>query len=410
MLWHPDPVVRRLQWARAVRSIAQGIAVVDVSLYLAALHWSAVAIGSVLAGAAIVGGAMIAAVGPLSDRWGRRPFLLVYDALAVAGALVLATSRATAPVAAAILITGFGRGQNGSAGPFTPAEQAWLAHRLPSGERGVVFSQNNALAFLGMGVGALLGGLPHWWSQALPGAARFAPVFGLVALLSSLVWIILWKTPEDRRRQNRAPAPPTLVQRENHDLARLAVVNLFNGLAQGFTGPLIAYWFATRYHATTAAVGAALAGSFFATAGAAWLAGQLSRSQGAVRVVVWLQAISAAMVLLLPWMPSLTSAAALNILRVALGRGGQGARAAVSASLTRDTRRGFALSVNSLAFRVSSAAGPPMAGWLWEAGWAAGPFAATALLQGMAVILYWQWFRHRDVRPAASAYAAGDTP
>lgn len=187
------------------------------------------------------------------------------------------------------------------------------------------------------------------------------------------------------------------------------MVNLCNGLAQGFTGPLIAYWFATRYHATTAAVGAALAGSFFATAGAAWLAGQLSRSRGAVRVVVWLQAISAALVLLLPWMPTLTSAAALTILRVALGRGGQGARAAVSASLTRDTRRGFALSINSLAFRVSSAAGPPLAGWLWEAGWAVGPFAATALLQGMAVILYWQWFRHRDVRPAASAYAAGDT-
>ncbi|MBX5466907.1 MAG: MFS transporter [Firmicutes bacterium] len=396
---YPDPVVRRLQWARWIRSVAQGIGVVDVALYLNALHWSAVAIGGVLAASAVMGAVLIAAVGPLSDRFGRRPFLLAYDGLVVAGIFALLAFPVPPVITAALVVTGLGRGQNGSAGPFTPAEQAWMASRVPGRERGMVFSANNAVAFFGMGVGAILAGAPHWWAARLAGPERFLPVFALVGLCSLVVWIILWATPEVRVTR-RPQAAEGVRREENRRLGRLALTTGLNGFAQGFTGPLISYWFATRYHASTAAVGLTLAASFFATGLAAFGAGRLTGRFGSVRVVAVLQAASGLLVVLLPWMPTLAAAAALNAVRAALVRGGQGARAAVSTSLTRDERRGLALSVNALAFRTSSAAGPPIAGALWEAGWAEAPFAVTAVLQLAGAWLYWRWFRQQEPRAA----------
>src|SRR6185312_3093986 len=92
-------------------------------------------------------------IGPLSDRGGRRAFLLGYDALQALVALVAMLTSAPWLLVAAAVVGGFGRGANGSAGPFSPVEQAWLAIELPMQRRGSVFSANSAVGFIGMGIG-----------------------------------------------------------------------------------------------------------------------------------------------------------------------------------------------------------------------------------------------------------------
>src|SRR5689334_14145092 len=114
--------VRRLIAARAARSIGQGALVAAFALYLDALGWSATAIGATLSAALVLGAVLTIVVGPLSDRRGRRGFLLAYEGLqAVAAVVALITAWPPALVAAAI-VGGFGRGANGSAGPFAPLE------------------------------------------------------------------------------------------------------------------------------------------------------------------------------------------------------------------------------------------------------------------------------------------------
>ncbi|MGE5300145.1 MAG: hypothetical protein ACM3MB_04180 [Acidobacteriota bacterium] len=76
---HPTTV--RLLLSRTLRSIGQGSLVVDFSLYLHALHWSGFAIGLVLTGSGLFGGALSLLVGASSDRLGRKPFLLVYGGI-----------------------------------------------------------------------------------------------------------------------------------------------------------------------------------------------------------------------------------------------------------------------------------------------------------------------------------------
>ena len=132
--------VRLLQAARAARSVAQGVLAVDFALYLKSLHWSGAAIGSVLAGGLIFGVVMTIAGSIASDRIGRKRFLLGYDAMfALACAAALVTTNA-AILGAAAIVGAFGRGANGSAGPFATLESAWLAQGLDPGTRSRVLS------------------------------------------------------------------------------------------------------------------------------------------------------------------------------------------------------------------------------------------------------------------------------
>ncbi len=195
MISYRDKTVRHLQIARALRSITQGIAVVDLTLYLKDLHWSGTAIGGVMSAAGLVGAALILMVGLMSDRLGRKPFLLIYEAITAIAALFMSLTTNPILLTVIIVLTGVGRGQNGAAGPFTPAEQAWMASRVPRSLRGSVFSTNTALGFFGMAIGALLAGTPQLWHKSLPGAIGFHPLFVLMFLISIACAIVIATAP-----------------------------------------------------------------------------------------------------------------------------------------------------------------------------------------------------------------------
>ncbi|MCY0878838.1 MAG: MFS transporter [Firmicutes bacterium] len=388
--------LKKLQTARTIRSIGQGIAVVDLTLYLRALGWSAPAIGGVLTGAALAGSALMLAVGYLSDRRGRKPFLAAYECVTAVSALGLALTHNPWILTLAIVLTGFGRGQNGAAGPFTPAEQAWMVRYIPPRRRSQVLSVNTALGFFGMALGALLAGAAHVWRPWFPGPERFAPLFALIALLSLVTAALVMTTPEERS-EKRSPAESnsretrTVVRRENRDLAKLALINGFNGLAVGLFGPLMSYWFSARFHASSTAIAASLSLSLAVTGVASLASGHLAQKVGTIRAIVWLQIVGVLLTMAIPWMPTFLWASVLYTLRSAFSRSTQGVRSALSTSLTRDERRGLAVSINSLSMRLPSAIGPTIAGYLLENGDFGLPFVLGGLLQ-LASTLSYRWF------------------
>ncbi|GLG01365.1 tetracycline resistance MFS efflux pump [Alicyclobacillus hesperidum subsp. aegles] len=405
--------VRYLQTARALRSVSQGVAIVDMTLYLRDLHWSATEIGGVMSAAGVCGAALILLVGVLSDRIGRKPFLLTYECMTACAALVVGLCRNPYVLALAVILTGFGRGQNGAAGPFTPAEQAWLASAVSRERRSRVFSINTALGFFGMALGAVLGGLPRLWIHSLPGAAAYRPLFYGLCVISLGCAIVIWrapggKAPERVDTKGRPDVEPvdakgaaqfaerTIRRQENRNMAKLAFVNLLNGLGVGFVGPMMTYWFAARFGANSAQIGATLAVSFVVTGLAAVLSGVLAERFGMVRSVVWLRLVGVALMLILPFMPTFSLASVVYAVRSALSRGTQGARSALGSSLTRDQRRGFSLSMNSFFTRLASAIGPSLSGTLLDSGSFALPFVFAGGLQLVSSLLYGYMFRQFD--------------
>ncbi len=379
---------RRLLIARFWRSIAQGTLVVDLALYLHALGWPGAAIGGVLSGAGLIGAVLGLMVGVSSDRLGRKPFLLVYEALCcLCGLLAFSTSRTT-PLTAAILLAGFGRGANGAAGPFAPAEQAWLAESVESGTRGMAFSLNSALGFAGMAVGAMLAILPTLWKTSLGAADSYQPLFLIVVAGNLANLIVLWRTEEFRgpRGQPDNGASNTMTREtrlhENQFLRRLIGLNLFNGMAVGLTGPVMSYWFARRFHVGPTLIAPVMSATFLVTAAAALFSGGLTRRSGLVNVVLWGRGGGLALLVLLPLMPVYKLAALLHVLRSAFNRGTIGARQALVVSAVQDARRGLATSLNTFSAQIPQAVGPAIAGSLIGAGWLALPFYLAAGFQG----------------------------
>jgi len=435
-------VVLHLQIARTLRSITQGIAVVDLTLYLKDLHWSGTAIGGVMSAAGLVGAALILVVGVTSDRFGRKPFLLMYEILTAVAALLMVFTTNSAILAVIIVLTGFGRGQNGAAGPFTPAEQAWMAARVPRMLRGSVFSTNTALGFFGMAVGAFVAGAPRLWSKTLPGALGFHPLFLIMFVISLACVTVIATAPSrspvvrdaensdvdfvnsaafqgsaNRRTSgaaadagshsetgslagrvlpNDAATEALIRKQENRNMAKLAGVNVLNGLAVGFVAPMMSYWFAMKFDVSPAQIGTTLALSFVFTGLSSLITGGITRRFGMVKSVVWLQLFGLVMILLLPLAPSYWLASVIYIVRSAFSRGTQGARSALSSSLTRDRRRGFSVSMNSLAMRLPSAIGPTLSGAMLDSGVFAVPFFIAGGLQLCSTLLYGRLFHRFD--------------
>jgi len=401
--------VSRLLAARALRSLGQGVLVTDFALYLHALGWSSIAIGTLFMGSLMGNGVLAAFLGPLSDRRGRRGLVRLYELSLLASALVALLTSYAPLLVAATLVGGFGRGAAGAAGPFGAVEQGWLARLVHRGERGRLYSFNMALGFFGLALGAALAGLPDWLSPWLTGADAYRPLFLLVALGAAVNWLLLGRTPDTRTRR-RAAQPPAapLTRSERGLLARLVAVNTLNSLGIGLVGPLFTYWLKLRFGIGPSAIAPVMAVAFALTGAASLGAGRLTSRFGVVLTVVAMRSSALALLLgiaLAPWYPLV---GVLYVVRSVLNRGTVGARQALAVSLVSRRRSGLAASLNGLSMMLPQAGGAFVAGALLGAGWLAAPFFLAAGLQGAYVVAFRWAFRHHDPSRSSSGASVPD--
>jgi MFS family permease len=397
-------VAPRLIAVRLVRSLGQGALAVDFALYARALHWSPAFFGTVIGVGLFVAAASTAIVGPLSDRLGRKPFLLAYEGFAFCGALLALSSAARWPLAAVATAVGYGRGPNAAPGLFGVVEQAWLARSLPREGLARTFAKNAAAGFFGTAIGSALGGLPALWAGVLPGALAYRPLFALAAVSEAVAFLLLAGVADRQlpAGPREAPAETRLRRREHSLLARLAGLNALNGIGIGLGGPLISWWLAERYGAGPATIGPLIAVALFLSGISALGAGRAGRRFGTVRVVVAMRGLGLALLVLMPFMPSYPLAMLCYALRMVLNRGTAGPRQALALGLVRAQRRGLAATVSSFSTQLPRAAGPALTGVLFGAGALAAPFLLAALFQGGYLLLYPLLFAAEDPeRPVA---------
>ncbi|WP_052307756.1 MFS transporter [Bacillus timonensis] len=398
------PVVKKLMLVNTIRSIGQGMMVVVLALYLDALGWSSVTIGTVLAAGGLLGVFLAPFIGVCSDRVGRKPFILFSELLTAGCALIGILSTNPALLFIAISLSGFGKADAGSASPFAPAEQAWLATFIQPSERGKMYSLNNALSFFGMATGAMLVGTMNI-DEIVAGIFSYQLAFYITFIFSLVTTsIILTIRDETVPRSTRSLDKQSVVEDkkivkvENHAMLKLAGINVLNGIAIGLTGPMMAYWFSVKFGVSSAQIGSTLALTFFATGITSFFQARISHKYGTVQSIVMVRFIACLLLIFMPLLSSYALVSIIYILRTALNRGSQGAQQALSVSLTRGNRSGFASSINLLSMRLPISIGPYITGYFFGVGALALPFYIAAGLQGSFAYFYGKAFRAYDTK------------
>jgi MFS family permease len=413
--WRGD--LRYLLGARALRSLTQGYLGIIVPLFLVRAGYGTVSIGMLLTGAAASSAALTALVGFAADRWGRKPLLVALGVMTTLGGLVFAlTTNYVLLFAAAVLGTigsGGGAGSGGAFGPYYPAEQALVAEHAGDRDRTTVFSGLSFVGVLTGSLGAALAAIPHlvfvtglgtriegyrilFWGSAVIGLA-----------MAAIVLPVRESRGVHQAGARRRPAP--LSPRTRRLLVRFGITNGINGLAIGFLGPILALWFHLRYGVDSAEIGVLYFAINLAAGlpylGTPWITRRLG---GVVRTVVAVRLASAALLALIPLMPSFALAGGVYLVRMLANAVSVPVRQSYVMGVVPPPERSRMAALSNLPARVGALAGPALVGVMLRTWWIGVPLELAAALQAVYSALFWRYFR--AVRPPEEGGAPPSEP
>jgi len=378
-------------------------------LYLAQRHDSSTTVGIVLTVGSLIGAGMVAAVGLLGDRFGRRPLLIGVGILGALGALALAGATGIVVVTVASGFGGIGRGggagSGGSFGPFFPAEQPLLAASVPPSRRTRAFGRMGFIGVLAAAAGSLVAGVPTLLHHAgLSWDDAYRLVFLIGAVLSVIVVAVSWPLREHRAQQRpEAPADPSAATSGNRSspvglstkqlVGRLGLTNALNGFGFGFLGPLLTYWFYVRFGTGPAEVGVLYAVVNLASAVPYLGAHRLTARLGAVRTVVVTRAASVVMLLAMAFMPTFILAGLFLNLRTIVNSLGLPARQSYAMGAADERRRGTVAALGTLPSMLTSSVSPAVGGVLLGV-FVDVPIVGASFFMAANVAAYYLAFRH----------------
>lgn len=409
--------MRLLLAARVSMSVARALAGIIVPIYLVVIGFNALELGLLFVAVGIVSAILSSLSGVLADRIGRKPLIVVLPWFTAVSALIYIFSHTVALLFLFAALGSFGRGAGagtGTVGPYQPAEQALLADKVQARYRNNLFGLVGFASSLGalIGTGPLTALNPllmqFGWLSAR-GLATYQLSFFLIAVAAALAGLLAIPITDDtvvkqhavqraaqaadgsgrvektRRRQISRPSWFILV--------RLWISNSVNGLAVGFFGPFITYWFYTRYGVDAATIGLLYSlinlAALFANLGAARFAARL----GLVRAILIGRLLQAILIIPMVLAPTFWLAGAVYLVRMCAQRLALPLRQSYVMGVVPAEERGLVSALSTLPSQATSSASPALAGYIFDHISLSLPFEIGALLQGINAILFYAFFR-----------------
>lgn len=381
--------------ARALRDFGDGFVAVLLPVYLALLGLDAFQIGLVAALALLGSALMTLAIGALGGRTHLRRLLMAAAALMAATGLAFAFSSRTA----LILLVAFLGTINPSAGSvsiFVPLEHAVLANVASNKNRTRMFARYGLIGALAAAAGALASGSPDLLSQL--GVTRLAALramFVLYAILGLAGGALYLRVPVQTKGASERPAALGPSRGIVYKMAVLFSIDSFaGGLA---VQSLMALWLFEKFGLSLPAAGLFFFWTGVFSAFSLPVAARLAERFGLVNTMVFTHAPSSLCLILAAIAPTLETALALLLIRAALSQMDVPTRSSYVMAVVTPPERPAASSVTAVPRSLAAAAGPAIAGALFEAGYQAWPL----ILCGVLKIVYdfallWQ-FKH--IRP-----------
>ncbi|MCL4544325.1 MAG: MFS transporter [Chloroflexi bacterium] len=393
------PDLTRLMVSRAIRSLGQGYLGVILPLYMLALGYNAIALGTMFTVSAIVSAALTLLVSVLADLYSRKFFLITFGFLTAIAAMAFAT---TTSFGLLVLLASVGTlAQNAGAGaagggPVYPAQQAFVTEFTKPQSRTVVFSAFSFVAALVTTVGSLLAGVPDLLMSAahVSRVDSYKPLFVLTAVLAVVSVLVIVPVHEERHPRTGNIRRRLLPTESRGVIGRLALTNMLNGFGVGFFAPFVSYWFHTRYGQGPAQIGILFALVNLGSALPYLVAPVFARWLGVVRAVTAIRLFGVVSLVILPLMPNFLLAAAVYFFRMTLQRASIPLRQSYTMGVVAASERSSAAGLSNLPSQITTAISPSIAGYIFESGSLVIPFEIGSVLQLLNLVFFWGFFRN----------------
>ncbi len=351
--------------AKVFRGFAFGLNSVVLGLYLAALELPGEIIGLVLSAALAGTLALTLVIALWGDRIGRRRLLVIGSGLMGLSAVIPFVG-ANPVLLVLIGLTGMVAVTSSESTGLQSVDQAVLPQTVPDRQRTSAFALYNLLAAAASAGGALVVGPMVALGEALglAGPAVYAPAFvtyALAGLVSTALSVALDRRVEVGTRLERRFG----IHRSRRTVAQLSALFSLDALAGGFVvQSYLAFWFAERFDADAAVVGALFAATNVLAAlsfpVAAWLAGRI----GLIRTMVFSHIPANLFLVGSALAPTAGLAVALMLARATLSSMDVPARQSYTMAVVDPDERTATAGVTSLARSTGQVLGPALAGAL----------------------------------------------
>ena len=366
---------------RILRLFAYGFLSVVLALYLAKVGLNEQTIGLLLT-LTLVGDAGISLwITTSADRIGRRRMLVLGAALMIlAGVSFVLTSNPILLMLAAII--GVISPSGNEIGPFLSIEQAALSQLLPNERRTQVFAWYNLVGSFATASGALIGG---WLAHTLQGSgfsqlASYRAVligYAISGVLLALIFPCLSSSVETTASPLSAHRSLGL-HRSRSVVMKLSALFALDAFAGGFVvQSLVAYWFYIKFGVDVGTLGSIFFVANILAGVSALLAARIAARIGLIRTMVFTHIPSNVLLCLVPFIPSLTWAIGVLLLRFSISQMDVPTRQSYTMAVVAPDERSAASGVTAVARSVGASLSPAFSGL----------FLATPLLIGAPFVV-----------------------
>jgi MFS family permease len=391
---------RQLLTARGLRAFGDGFVSVLLPVYLLGLGLDELQIGAIATATLLGSAALTLLVGMLAHRLRVRPLLLGASVLMAATGIAFVLVHEFWP----LLLVAFVGTLNPSSGDvsvFLPLEQSVLPRTVNAQQRTNLFARYSLIGSLVGAAGALFAAVPQiiatrtGFSAAQALQSMFL-LYGILGLISIAVYRRLSPSLESPHEQ-RAP-----LRESRRIVYTLSALFSLDAFGSGFVvQSLLALWLFQRFELSVAAAGTIFFWTGVFSAGSYLVAARLAQRIGLVNTMVYTHLPSNALLLLVPFMPSLPLALALLFARSALSQMDVPTRNSYVMAVVPPAERPAAASVTAVPRSLASAASPLLSGYLLGLSTFGWPLVIAGLLKGTYDLLLLRMFAR--VKPPEEA-------